>query len=136
MKAFLDSSFLIYLNATTGEGRKPVEELFGKLLGEDLFTNALVIDEVLYISRRKYEVPYQLTMEFVRTILLPYAEIIPIDETDLRPMEEHMLRYDLKPSDSIHLATMEKVGIKSIVSEDEGFDKVRGVERIWIKSVR
>ena len=131
MKAFLDSSFLIYLNAMTGEDRKPVEGLLMKLLRGDLFTNALVVDEVLYISRRKYGVPYELTMEFIRTIL-PHAEVIPIDEADLKPMEEYLLRYGLKPSDAIHLATMEKAGVSHIVSEDEEFDRVRRVERIWV----
>lgn len=133
MKTFLDSSFLIYLNTMAGEDRKPLEGLFRRLLKEDLFTNALVIDEVLFISRRRYMVPYELTMDFIRTILLPYAEIIPIDEADLKPMEEYLLRYDLKPSDAIHLATMGKAGVNHIVSEDEEFDKVHGIERIWIK---
>ncbi|MEM2494139.1 MAG: type II toxin-antitoxin system VapC family toxin [Nitrososphaerota archaeon] len=45
-----------------------------------------------------------------------------------------MLNYNLKPSDAIHLATMEKVGIKNIVTEDEDFDKVKEVKRIWLNS--
>lgn len=48
-------------------------------------------------------------------------------------MEKYLLEHELKPSDAIHLATMEKAGIKRIASEDQEFDKVRGIERIWVR---
>jgi predicted nucleic acid-binding protein len=40
----------------------------------------------------------------------------------------------LRPSDAIHIGAMRSNGIKLIVSEDEDFDKVEGVKRIWIGS--
>jgi predicted nucleic acid-binding protein len=56
LKAFPDSSFLIYLNTMTGDGRKSLDELFRNLLQEQLYINMLIVDEVLYISR-KYGLP-------------------------------------------------------------------------------
>ncbi|MCJ7457135.1 type II toxin-antitoxin system VapC family toxin [Candidatus Bathyarchaeota archaeon] len=38
----------------------------------------------------------------------------------------------MKPSDAIHLATMDKLGITSIVSEDEELDAVKGIKRVWL----
>ena len=38
----------------------------------------------------------------------------------------------VKPSDAIHLATMDKLGITSIVSEDEELDAVKGIKRVWL----
>lgn len=131
MKVFLDSCFLIYLNAMVDEGRRPIEELFRGLLKEQLFINMLVVDEVLYVSR-KYGVTYENTLGFLKSIVLPYSEVLPIEEDDLRPAEKYLLRYNLRTSDAIHLATMEKAGISSIVSEDQGFDKVKEIKRIWI----
>ncbi|MEM1574817.1 MAG: type II toxin-antitoxin system VapC family toxin, partial [Nitrososphaerota archaeon] len=64
---------------------------------------------------------YDVTLDFLPNILLPY-------------IEKFLLNYNLKPSDAIHLATMEKVGIKNIVTEDEDFDKVKEVKRIWLNS--
>ncbi|MEM2364834.1 MAG: type II toxin-antitoxin system VapC family toxin [Candidatus Bathyarchaeia archaeon] len=134
MKAFLDSCFLIYLNSMTDEGRGPLEELFRKMLAEQLFINMLVVDEVLYISRR-YGVPYDITLGFLRGIVLPFSEIVPIGEEDLIPAEKYLVNYDLKPSDAIHLATMEKVGANAIVTEDEDFDRVKEVRRIWLDTM-
>lgn len=131
MKAFLDASFLIYLNTMTNRERKELDELFRRLLEELLFTNILVIDETLYISERKFGFPYSVTLDFIRKIVLPYTEIISIEEEDLRLFEKYLLTYPLKPSDAIHLATMEKANINCIVTEDEDFDKVKDIKRVW-----
>lgn len=124
MKAFLDSCFLIYLNAMVDDKRRLVEELFRRLLEEQLFTNMLVVDEVLYISRR-YGVSYKTTLDFLKNMVLPYAEVLPVEEEDFKPAEKYLLKYVLKPSDAIHLATMEKAGISNIVPEDRGSTGLR-----------
>ncbi len=133
MKVFLDSCFLIYLNTMTSENRKLLEELFKKLLSEQLFINMLVVDELLYVSR-KYGVAYDVTLDFLKSIILPYTGVVPIDEEDFKPIEKYLVNYNLKPSDAVHLATMEKTGASSIVSEDEDFDKVKEVKRIWLST--
>lgn len=134
MKVFLDASFLIYMNTITSEDRKELDELFRRLLEESLFTNILVIDETLYISERRFGFPYRITLDFIKEIVLPYTEIIPIEEEDLRLLEKYLLAYTLRPSDAIHLATMEKACVDHIVTEDEDFDKVREVKRVWLQS--
>jgi len=135
LKIFLDSSFLIYLNASTDESRKPLEQLFKKILSEELYTNILVIDETLYISRKKYKIPYDLTFNFIKHIILPYTEIIPIEKIDLIPIQKYHIKHQIQPSDAIHLAAMEKKGINNIVSEDEDFDKIKGINRIWLNKI-
>ena len=117
----------------TDDKRKILEDFFKKLLKEQLFINMLVIDEVLYISK-KYGIHYDTTLDFLRNILSPYIEIISIEEEDLKFIEKFLLNYNLRPSDAIHLATMEKAGIKNIVTEDEDFDKVKEVKRIWLNA--
>jgi predicted nucleic acid-binding protein len=131
-KLFLDANLAIYLNTLTGEERPRLDRFFNSLLKEHLFTNMLVLDETLHVSRRRYAVPYAMTMRFLRRAFLPYAEIIPIAEEDLQAKERYLTKYDVKPSDAIHLATMDKVGITSIVSEDEELDSVKGIRRIWL----
>lgn len=133
MKIFLDSNLLIYLNTLTGDERESLHAFFRKLLDENLFTNMLIVDETLYISKRKFRVPYEVTLEFLKSIVLPYTKIIPIGEEDLNSMKKYLVKYDLKPSDSIHLATMEKASVTHIASEDEGYDKVEEVKRMWLK---
>ncbi|MEM3607208.1 MAG: type II toxin-antitoxin system VapC family toxin [Candidatus Bathyarchaeia archaeon] len=113
---FLDSSFLIYLNAMISDERKRFDEFFMKLLKEQLFINMLIINEVLYISR-KYGLPYEAALKFLKAIVLPYTEVISIEEGDLKLIEKYLLKYSLKPSDAIHLATIEKIGANYIVSK-------------------
>lgn len=120
------------MNTMTNDNMGKIKGLFRKLLEEDLFTNMLVIDEVLYISR-KYGLPYDVTIDFFRRIVVPYTEIIPIGEGEMKPLEKCLLKYNLKPSDAIHLATMETAGVNHIVSEDEDFDRVKEIKRIWLK---
>lgn len=133
MKAFLDASLLIYLNTLVGPDREAIGQFYQRLLTEELYTNLLVIDETLHISHSRYAVPYNLTLNFCRNIILPYTEVIPVEKADLDLLATYLETYRLKPSDAIHLATMRKRGINNIVSEDEEFDQVRQVERIWLK---
>lgn len=52
MKMFLDANFLIYLN--TGEQR--VWSFFESLVPDNiLYTDALVLDETLYISKKEIQ---------------------------------------------------------------------------------
>jgi len=131
-KLFLDANLVIYLNTVTGEQRPIIDRFFKGLLREHLFTNMLVLDETLYVSRRQYAVPYAMTMDFLRRAFIPYTEIIPIAEEDLQATERYLADYDVKPSDAIHLATMDKLGITSIVSEDAELDAVKGIKRVWL----
>jgi predicted nucleic acid-binding protein len=131
-KLFLDANLVIYLNTVTGEERPTIDRFFKSLLREHLFTNMLVLDETLHVSRRRYGVPYAVTLGFLRRAFLAYTEIIPIAEEDLQATERYLTKYDVKPSDAIHLATMDKAGITSIVSEDEELDTVKGIRRVWL----
>jgi predicted nucleic acid-binding protein len=131
-KLFLDANIAIYLNTVTGEERPIIDRFFKSLLRERLFTNMLVLDETLHVSKRRYAVPYAMTMNFLRRAFIPYTEIIPIAEEDIEATESYLTTYDVKPSDAIHLATMDKVGISVIVSEDTELDAVKGVERMWL----
>jgi hypothetical protein len=135
-KLFLDANLVIYLITLTGEERPGVDRFYKSLLGERLFTNMLVLDETLHVSKRRYAVPYATTMNFLKRAFLPYTEIIPIAEEDLQSTERYLTKYDVKPSDAIHLATMEKLGITSIVSEDKELDTVKGIKRIWLDTTK
>jgi len=134
-KLFLDANLAIYLNTVSGEERPIIDQYFKSLLKEQLFTNMLVLDETLHVSRRHYAIPYLMTMGFLRRAFLPYTEVIPIAEEDLQAMERYLTEYGIKPSDAIHLATMDKLGIVSIVSEDEELDTVKGIRRLWLDRI-
>lgn len=134
MKVFLDANLLIYLNATAGESlRARYENFYLKLLSEHrVYTDALVLDEVLFVSKRKYRIPYSLTLEFIRVFVKPYVTLLPIGEEEYEAAENILRVYEVKPSDALHLGAMRVNGIYSIVSEDRELDRVEWVKRLWL----
>ncbi|HVB12094.1 MAG TPA: type II toxin-antitoxin system VapC family toxin [Nitrososphaerales archaeon] len=136
MKIFLDANLLIYLNMLTGRQREKLDEFYTSLLKDELYTNLLVVDETLYLSMSKYNVSYQVTFEFLKASILPFTTVIPIEDSDMAAMERYLSKYRIKPSDAVHLAVMEKEGVVNIASEDEEFDKVKEVKRLWLTRPR
>lgn len=133
MKIFVDASLFIYLNVRMPEKEAEVIEKFwlNLVLNHMLYTNLLVLDEVIYVSKKKYDVEYEETIKFIDKVVLPYVEILPIGLDEYLIARELMSKYRLKPSDSIHAATIESRGLQAIATEDEDFDKI-GIRRVWL----
>ena len=132
MKIFIDASLLIYLNIPLPEDQaRIVDDFYKKLLSETLYTDVLVLDETIYISKKKYGVPYSDTINFIDTAVLPYVTILPIGELEYHKAKVYIERYNLKPSDALHLAVMDNNGITIIATEDEDFDKTH-IKRKWL----
>ncbi len=126
---FLDANFLIYLNL----GVREAEEFYAKLLSmETIAVNPLVLDEAIYISKKKYNVKFEDTIEFLDNIVLPYSIILPITQDDYNKAKEIILKYNLKPSDAFHVAVMLNNHINKILTEDKDFDNVKEIKRVWI----
>ena len=134
MKAFIDANLLIYLNTISELATRSIyEDFFIDLTRKyRLYTDDLVLDELLYISKKKYGVPYEITFEFIDSIVMPYITVIPLGEEEFNEAREIILKYNLRPSDALHVGAMRSNGIKVIASEDTDFDKVDGITRIWI----
>ncbi len=134
MKAFIDANLLIYLNTVSEIAARSIYEDFFIDLARKyrLYADDLVLDELLYISKKKYGVPYEITFEFIDSIVMPYITVIPLGEEEFNEAREIILKYNLRPSDALHVGAMRSNGIKVIASEDTDFDKVDGITRIWI----
>ncbi|WP_281351097.1 type II toxin-antitoxin system VapC family toxin [Acidianus brierleyi] len=119
---FLDANFLIYLNL----GVKEIEEVYLKLLREEsLALDPLVLDEVIYVSRKKYNVKFKDTIEFLDEIVLQNSILFSITSNEYKRAKDFMINYSLKPSDSLHVAVMLNNSIKKILTEDKDFDKIK-----------
>jgi len=132
--AFLDANLLIYLNTIVTEEVRIIYESFLESLLKNyrLYTDVLVLDEVIYVSRRKYLIPYDKSIDFISNVVLKIAKILPIGEEEYVLASELIRKYKIKPSDALHIAVMIKNNIKYIISEDHEFDKVEGIKRIWM----
>ncbi|AEH25531.1 type II toxin-antitoxin system VapC family toxin [Pyrococcus yayanosii] len=133
MKVFLDASFIIYLNVDLPEeDAEKIDALYKRLVeNEELYTDPLVLDEVIYVLWKKYRIPYEETIDMLDDIIIPYVSVLPVGLMEYLKARQNILKYGLRPSDALHLAVIENSGIQAIVTEDCDFDDVP-VKRIWI----
>jgi len=133
-KIFVDANFFIYINASVDDSiRSKYIKFFDSLLNNSkFFTNILVLDELLYRSKKKYEVPYESTLDFIKIFVLNYCNVIKIGKKELSSLFSILSKYKLKPSDAIHVSSMLNNSINKILSEDKDFDYIKEITRIWI----
>ena len=67
-----------------------------------------------------------------RLIDLPQIELVGVDITDFDRMFNNISTFRLLPRDALHLAILQRLGLKAIASDDLDFDPVGGLERYWI----
>jgi predicted nucleic acid-binding protein len=132
MKLFIDANLLVYLlTKTPGEAEKLVGFYADLIDNHILYTNPLVLDETIHVSKKKYKVPYETSIQFIDEKVLPYVNVFPLTILDYLTAKEIILKYNLRPSDALHVATIQNNGLQAIVSEDEDFDKLP-IKRIWL----
>lgn len=97
--------------------------------GERLLTDAEVFQEVLhrYVAVRRLDA-IQPAFEALRGIV---DEVLPIAEPEVHRAKDIVLgSAGLSARDAIHLAVMERHGLRRILSFDLGFDRYPGIERL------
>ena len=98
--------------------------------GQRLVTDVEVLQEILHrytaIDRREAIGPA------LQAILDIVDEVLPIEKADaLRAGEIVQTRASMSARDAVHIAVMERHGIRSILSFDSDFDRWPGLERIY-----
>jgi len=97
--------------------------------GERLVTDAEALQEILHrytaINKREAIGPaLQVTLSLV-------DEVIPIEKAEvMRAAEITQNRVRISARDAVHIAVMERHGIRSILSFDADFDRWPGLQRI------
>ncbi|MEM4983284.1 MAG: type II toxin-antitoxin system VapC family toxin, partial [Candidatus Bathyarchaeia archaeon] len=96
------------------------------------YTDILVLDELIYVSQKRYNVTYKITLEFIEDIVKPFVNIISLGEDEYNIAAKVILEHNIRPSDALHLGAMKKKNISTIVSEDKDFDKIEWINRFWL----
>ena len=130
MNAYIDAN--VFLLARFGTGRKSeaaskiIEGLqSGNISGT---TCSLTLDEVMWaIIRQKQGNELREVVEDIYA--LPNLNVVDTPaHAPLRALE-FIRDYNLRPRDAIHAAVMTERGITAIYSDDEDFDRIKGVKR-------
>jgi uncharacterized protein len=128
---FIDSNIPMYLIGAAHPHKTDAQVLLERLIttGERLVTDAEVLQEILHrytaIGRREAIGPaFQVVLDLV-------DDVFGIDKTDvLRAGEIAQNRTLMSARDAVHIAVMERHGIRSILSFDADFDRWPGLKRI------
>src|SRR5438046_791193 len=121
---YIDSNIPMYLIGAPHRHKTEAQIILERIVaaGERMATDAETLQEILHrytaINRRDAIGPaIQLTLEIV-------DQIFPVERTDvMRASEIVQAPSALSARDAIHVAIMERHGIRSIVSFDGDFDK-------------
>jgi hypothetical protein len=128
---FVDSNIPMYLVGAAHPHKAEAQVILERLIaaGQRLVTDAEVLQEMLHrytaIERREAIGPaLQVTLDIVDAVF-------PIEKMDvLRAGEITQNRALVSARDAIHIAVMERYGIRSILSFDGDFDRWPGLQRI------
>ena len=129
-RAYIDANVFIYsiINEdNVGEkARNTLEKIKnGEYLG---FTATLTIDEILWALHK--ELDKDKTIEIAKGFInMQNLEFINVDLEIIKKSLENYHK-SLKPRDSIHIASMQSKNIKTIISSDPDFDKIKEIKRI------
>ncbi len=128
---FVDSNIPMYLIGAAHPHKVEAQVILERLIagGQRLVTDAEVLQEILRryaaIDRREAIGPaFQATLDIV-------DQVIPIEKADvLRAGEIAQNRAMMSARDAVHIAIMERHGIRSILSFDGDYDRWPGLQRI------
>jgi predicted nucleic acid-binding protein len=128
---FVDSNIPMYLIGAAHAHKTEAQVILERLIagGERLVTDAEVLQEILHrytaIERREAIGPaLQVTLDVV-------DEVFPIEKAEvLRAGEIAQSGALLSAGDAVHIAVMERHGVRAILSFDADFDRWPGLRRI------
>jgi predicted nucleic acid-binding protein len=128
---FVDSNVPMYLIGAAHPHKTEAQVILERLIagGERMVTDAEALQEILHrytaIRRREAIGPaLQVTLGIV-------DEVLPIEKAEvLRAAEITQNRASMSARDAVHIAVMERHGIRSIFSFDGDFDRWPGLQRI------
>jgi predicted nucleic acid-binding protein len=128
---FVDSNIPMYLVGGAHPHKDDARRLLERFVAErtSLVTDAEVFQEILH---RYVAIDRRDAIKATFAVLLDLVdEVYPIQLSDAERARDLVLgKRKLSARDAIHLAVMERNGIKRILSFDSGFDGISGLIRI------
>ncbi len=123
-----DSSFFVALTDRKDRWHRDAVRLKKDLTWRLLVSDFVVDEAVTLIGARRGGRPAQILFQY----FADECEIEYVDEDLFEAAMAYHLRFDgrLSVTDCVSLALLERTGIEGIVSFDDDFDRVKGINRI------
>ena len=133
-KIYLDTNVFVYAATNDEDVGKTARAFLEKTKNRavECITSVMTLDEVLWVLKRLVgkERAHELTAPLLAFPNLTIADLTPAIMADAFNV---YAASSLDPHDAVHLATMRAKNVKTIMTEDADFDKIKGVKRIKIE---
>jgi len=128
---YLDSNVFIFAATGVPEAKAILKDVAKGTI--NACTSCLTWDEVVWALKKCTS--REVLLEDSRDLLeFPNLVFIPTTLDIIARAHEIMVSDGLDPRDAIHVASMLHANAKEIVSDDEDFDKVKGIKRTPVSS--
>jgi predicted nucleic acid-binding protein len=128
---YLDANVFVFAALATDDLGNASRRILEGLRGINAKTCCLTIDELAWAALRRVDT--LTTVKICRAVLaLEDLDIVSVEFGDMWKMADIMGRFGLRPRDAVHLAVMNRLNEKVIVTEDTHFN-VAGVKRFPIE---
>jgi len=129
---YIDSNIFIFASMDKGKLGENSRTII-KLINEQKISCAasfLILDEVMWILKKN--VGREDAIKIAKAMLSMPIKWIEVDKLVVIKMINIFEKTKLDPRDAIHIASMKTLGLSSIVSEDNDFDKIDGIKRVTV----
>jgi predicted nucleic acid-binding protein len=132
MMDYIDSNYFCYLLTDNKEFADKVQAYLVQVaLGEkEACTSVYTLTEVYITLKRWFKWPEKRARWAIATLLeKSNVRFLPLT-MELMLEVPRLMERGFKYGDSIHIATIDANGLLRVFSEDKGFDRVNGIERL------
>jgi predicted nucleic acid-binding protein len=131
MQVFLDTNIFLYAAGASHPLREACAKVLRRVAGGtlDATINSEVAQEILYVLTRRGRLEDALKLAGHLTSLFP--DLLAVTRDDVVGACELIRQYPrLSVRDAVHVGTMLRNGIKTVVSVDSDFDQVSEIRRV------
>ena len=131
MQVFLDTNIFLYAAGASHPLREPCARVLRRVADGslDATINSEVVQEILYVLTRRGRRNDALKLAGNLTALFP--DLLPVTRDDVAAACDLLRRYPrLSVRDAVHVGTMLRNGLKTVVSVDFDFDQVSEIQRV------
>ncbi len=134
---YVDANVFISSFLSENKNAELCKSILTRIANNDIaaFTSVLTWDEITWVAKRRLGIQDSVE-EGKKFLEFPYLKMLDANEIVIKMAQDFMERYNLKPRDSIHAATMVSNGITEIVSDDPDFDAIKEIKRVPIEKFR
>ena len=123
---------IIYEESVSKKAQKAKEVLLRVATREiEGFTATLTWDEITWVTKRLLS-DRDAEEQGKKFLAFPHLNLVTIDSSVIMNAQKIMESYGLKPRDAVHASAALVSGQRTVISDDQDFDKVKGLRRTRI----